>query len=442
MKVLLIQPSQELVIGKKKKNGSIMPPLGLLILAACIRKECKGTQVDFYDYEVDNNGSVPDFALYDIVALSATSVHIPHAYHLILEIRNKNSNACIIIGGAHATFDYESLLNKINELDAVIIGEGELSLTYFINHYTNREHLPEFPGIVTRNTPKNAIRMSPIVADLDMLPEYAYDLVDMNKYQLSTHRKSLPVPFISYITSRGCPFSCKYCQTPSMFGRHIRYRSPKLVFQEFLKLKDLFGFNSVVFWDDTFTSSRKYTIELCSYLESLNISWMCNTRVDCVDEDLLIIMKRAGCKVIFFGVESFDEKTLRFLDRTTTEEKVRNAFSMCRSVGIKTVAALMIGAPYDTLTSIEINTEKLKSLSPDDVYISIYNAVVGSKEYKLAIKRGDLDDDIDWINPIRFGGPPFGLPTVHPNLGRFQLQILQKGVYESFYGKGNEEQYE
>lgn len=155
-----------------------MPPLGLLSLAAAIRKECEDIQIDFFDYEVKNSEEEPDFSRYDVVGLSGTSVHIPHANILIKEIWLKNADACIVIGGPHATFSYQSLLRDIPELDVVILGEGEISLTYLIKNYKDRNTIPEYAGIVTRKTKR--AEMSPIIKNLDELPEYAYDLVDIN----------------------------------------------------------------------------------------------------------------------------------------------------------------------------------------------------------------------------------------------------------------------
>ncbi len=440
MKILLIQPSQKIVVGKKKKHGSIMPPLGLLSIAAMVRCKCPNAEVDFFDFEIADDSQSPDYATYDIIGISATSVHIPHAYNIIKEIRMVSNDVCIIIGGPHATFAYSSLLDEIPELDAVIRGEGELSIPYLVNNYTGRTQLPEYPGIVTRAT-RNAL-LSPIIQDLDTLPNLAYDLVNIEKYQLSTHRKSLRPPFICYMTSRGCPFSCKYCQTPNMFGHVIRYRSPEKVYEECKELKHRLGYNSIVFWDDTFTSDKKYTLKLCSYLQLLQVKWMCNTRVDRVDKEVLTAMKKAGCESIFFGVESFYEPTLKFLNRTTNEEAVTKAFTLCKQLGIHTVAALMIGTPHDTLESIDANVEKLLQLSPDDVYISIYNVTIGSEDYKRAIRTNDIRTDINWKNPKSFLGPPYGLPTVNPNLNRYQLQKAQKSAYKKFYGEGNEKQYE
>lgn len=285
MKVILIQPSERMLVGKKKKYGSIMPPLGLLSLAACVREKCKNVDISIMDYEVKNGDREPDYSQFDIIGLTGTTVHMPHARVLIEMIRSVNEQACIIMGGPHATFAYSSLLNDIPQLDAVIRGEGELSLVEFINKYTSRETLPCVKGIINRNSTE--YDLSDIPMRLDELPMYAYDLINLGKYQLSTHRKSLPMPFASIMTSRGCPFSCDYCQTPIMFGNRIRYRSEKLIYEEIKKLQNLYKIESIVFWDDTFTANRSYTMNLCDLLEDLKIKWMCNTRVDCVDEVLL-----------------------------------------------------------------------------------------------------------------------------------------------------------
>lgn len=439
IRVLLIQPSQRIILGKKKKFGSIMPPLGLLQLAACIREWCNVLDVTIFDYEAASDKEHPNFSEYDIIGISGTSVHMPHACLLAKEIRKNNINACIIFGGPHATFDSSKLLEKIPEIDVVIVGEGEYSLTELINKYTSRENIPNIRGCITRT--QKDFQLSQTVTNLDILPELAYDSININNYQLSTHRNHLPAPFVSLITSRGCPYSCDYCQTPKMFGNNMRYRAPELVFNELEKLKRSNNIESIVFWDDTFTANRLRTLNMCSYLKKLKVKWMCNTRVECVDKELLMAMKEAGCEIIFFGIESFDIETLEGLNRTSREERVKCALQLCKECGIRTVGSLMIGTPNDDLRRIDSNIEHLAELSPDDVYISIFNAVVGSKTYEWATKTGIIDD-IDWTNPKRFRGSPFGLPTVNNILTRYQLQKAQKAAYQHFYGKGNEAQYE
>ena len=439
-KIILVQPSERMLVGKKKKYGSIMPPLGLLSLAACIRKYCEGWEVSIMDYEVKNGDPEPDYSVFDIIGISGTTVHMPHAKILIESIRKDNKKACIVVGGPHATFAYSELLRDLPDVDAVIRGEGEISLVQFVNNYSNRTCLPEIKGVIHRNSVKYEI--SDIPDSLDDLPMCAYDLIKIDKYQLSTHRQSLETPFVSMMVSRGCPFSCLYCQTPTMFGNCIRYRSPRLVYEDIKDLKEEYGIKSIVFWDDTFTANRKYTLDFCFLIKDLAITWMCNTRVDRVDRELLTSMKNAGCRQIFFGIESFQENTLEFLHRTTSEEKVREAFELCKEVGIKTVGSLMIGTPFDDLKSIQENINKLINLNPSDIYVSIYNVTVGSKEFERAIRDGSVQQNIDWYNPKLFYGPPYGLPTVHGSISRHELQRYQKYAYKKFYGKDKENQFE
>ena len=413
-----------------------MPPLGLLSIAATLRMKCKNAQIEIIDYEAGSWLKHPDYSRYDIVGITGTTVHMPHIKELVSDVRKENPTVCIVLGGAHATFAYAKLLDDLPEVDVIIRGEGELAFADFVYSYRTRANIPIIPGVMCR-TSKN-IDSGEVIQDLDECPDYAYDLVQLSKYQLSTHRRYLEPPFASMMTSRGCPFSCAYCQTPAMFGSHIRYRSSKLVAEEIKRLIQDYSIRSVVFWDDTFTSNRSYTMELCDSIKDLGIKWMCNTRVDRVDADMLSAMKRAGCESIFFGVESFYESTLANLGRKARNADVEYAFSTCNNIGIKTVAAIMIGMPGEDLTCIEESINKLIELNPTDVYISIYNVTVGSKEYERAKKSGLLDLKEDWYNPNSFVGPPFGLPTVS-NLSRFDLQKIQKFAYRKFYGKDGEE---
>lgn len=417
-----------------------MHPIGLMQLASCLITNCKNATVDIFDYEASKDISEPDYSKYEIIGLTGTSVHIPHACEIINNIRAINSEACIIMGGPHATFARSDLLNAIPGLDCIIAGECEISFAEFINSYTDRHNLPQIKGLVTRSN--NSMLLSTVIDNLDLLPNLAYDYVNIDNYQLSTHRNALPRPFVSLITSRGCPFSCSYCQTPQMFGTKIRYRSPQLIYTELAELQKKHGIRSVVFWDDTFTANKEHVRKLCAYLKTLGLKWMCNTRVDCVDDSILSTMKDSGCEIIFFGVESFDIGSLTMLNRTTRESSVTAALNLCKKNNIRTVTSLMIGTPADNLVSIDENVNKLISLKPDDIYISIFNATIGSKVYEWAKKTKQVDLDINWCDPKRFRGTPYGLPTINNNLSRYQLQQAQKTAYRKFYGNGNETQYE
>lgn len=425
-------------MGHSKQKGSIMPPLGLLTLAAVVRRDCPDWDVEVLDLEVHQD-STPAFDDYDAVGITGTTAHMPHAYEIVRQARNANPRALIIMGGPHATFCATHLLKNLPQLDAVVKGEGELVLAELLRKYSLGEDLPQLNGLETRAypSPMNA----PIVDDLDSLPFPAFDLVSMGSYQLATHRKTLPTPFGSFITSRGCPYTCAYCQTPQMFGQHVRAQSPGVVVDQVARLMEKHDIRSVVFWDDTFTVDRSRTLELCAGLTPLGVQWMCNTRVEAVDRDMLAAMHAAGCRIVFYGVESGSEDTLRRLDRTKKPmlNRVREVFAWTHAAGIETVGTLMIGTPYDDLQTIRRNVAFLRSLNPTHVYISIYNVTPGAREYDEALAKGRLFDragrvvdEPDWSDRRTYSGPPYGLPTVNPHLSRHELQQAQEYAYGQF----------
>lgn len=351
------------------------------------------------------------------------------------------------IGGPHATFCHDDLLKRCPEIDAIVRGEAEISFIEFLKKYRNQQNLPTIDGISTKS--KLSKKLSPIIKDINSLPFPAYDLVDVTKYQLSTHRKDLPLPFLSSITNRGCPFSCTYCQTPNMFGNKVRFKSPDTIKSELEYFIEIAQIKSIVFWDDTFTFNTSRTLEICKKIKPFNISWMCNTRVELVNPSLLRSMSESGCRIVFFGVESSSGETLKRFKRTYNTELVKKAFDWAHQANIKTVGTLMIGSPGDDLNTIEKNIEYLKSLNPSYVYISIFNVTPGAKEFekaklrgKLRDKKGRITEEIDWSDPKLFKGPPFGLPTVNGSLNRYQLQQAQEFAYEQFYGPEGVTEYE
>lgn len=436
MRLLLIQPYEKPLIGKRKEHGSIMPPISLLTLASVVREKHPSVEVEIADFEARNGELEPNYADYDMFLITGTSAHMPHVGELLSEIHSQNPEACIILGGPHATFEHSEILRDRPEVDAVFRGEGEISLASFVKDYKGRASLPRIEGVSTRDYLSE--NFGPIVQNLDTLPELAYDLVDLGKYQLSTHRKDLPLPFVSLMTSRGCPFSCSYCQSPKMFGHKVRSYSAERVAEEIGNLKESYDLRSVVFWDDTFTANEKRVLELCGHIGKYELQWMCNTRVECVSRDLLIQMKEAGCRIIFYGVETSHIDTMKAINRNLTLDSIRNAFEVTRSIGIETVGTLMIGAPGDDLGRIDDNIEFLKSLKPDYVYISIYNVTPGADEYNHARKLGLIPEHIDWFNRKTFHGAPFGLPTLRGKLTRHYLSEAQKHAYGKFYGREDE----
>src|SRR5674476_1280423 len=164
--------------------------------------------------------------------------------------------------------------------------------------------------------------------------------------------------------SRGCVFHCGFCETRKLWGKICRGFSPKRVIGEIKDLQSRYGTKGIYFINDNFTLRKKETNELCNLMleNKLDLEWVCDTRVDLVNDELLALMSRAGCKTIWFGVESGSQKILQRIGRDTTLTQIENAFKLCGKNHIKTACSFMLGVPDETLNDCLLYT----SPSPRD----------------------------------------------------------------------------
>lgn len=263
----------------------------------------------------------------------------------------------LVIGGPHPTAVRAAVFAEMPELDAAIVGEGEESFVQLLSWWSQSERtaseLP--PGVLA---PEHNFRdASP--PPLATLPLPARDLLPNERYRylFSTHRK-----MGTLITSRGCPFRCTFCDK-SVSGSRWRARSAKSVVDEMTVMVEHYGIRFINIYDDNFTLNRGRVMAICEEIlaRDLDIDWKCEGRVDAVDKELLELMKKAGCKVIAFGVESANRETLALLRKDILVEQSIQAFALMREVGIRSLAYMILGAPgeqsQDVLRSIRFCDE-------------------------------------------------------------------------------------
>src|SRR3989344_1918795 len=205
----------------------------------------------------------------------------------------------------------------------------------------NKNDWSKIKGITYKNNKGEIINngKSDLIEDLDKIPFPARHLIDFSKYAgtaefgflLHKNEKWTPV-----ITSRGCPYLCTFCANWRVMGRDTRDRSPENVLEELKEIKYTNGMNTILFLDDTFTLRPKRVEKICELMikENLNMKWSCQTRVD-VSKELLELMKKAGCQLVAFGVESGSNKVLRAIKKGTNIDIVKNAFKISHEVGLK-----------------------------------------------------------------------------------------------------------
>ncbi len=273
-------------------------------------------------------------------------------------IKSQYPKIKICVGGPHVSAIPEETLNDFNEIDYLILGEGELSFVNLIQNIDNNSALTSIKGIGTRF---NKIFSWDPIQELDAIPFPSWDQFELKKYGGTyPHRTSLELPMV---TSRGCPFKCTFC-CRSM-GDRVRRRSVESVIAEIENNIETHRCESIAFLDETFINDNKW---FCGFYNAMKlrgfnkkISWSCSTRVSNISEDLIYMMKDAGCYYIFFGLESANDETLRKIKKGITVNQMRNAIKLTKQYKIIPVGAFIIGLPGDTekhvLQAIELGKE-------------------------------------------------------------------------------------
>lgn len=326
------------------------PPMAFSFLAEIAKEE--GFEVLIENLNAQYNEKTND----DIVELikkeepMIVGVHIftnaaKYSYELIKKIRPYSK--LIIVGGPHPTICPEETLKM--GADIAFIGEAEISFRKFLKNM-KKNGLKDVRGIVFRQNNK-IIKTKPeeVIFDLDKIP---IPDKSFNRKSDYIRIKDEINNFGQILSTRGCPGRCTYCF--SLFNKCYRYMSAKKVFEEIMGLKKTYGINFINFIDDAFTINKERLIELCDLLikEKANIGWSCATRVDFLNEELIIKMGKAGCKMINFGVESALPETLLKMKKTANPkwyvEHTDNLLKWCAEQNIRVAVNILTGFPWET----------------------------------------------------------------------------------------------
>lgn len=378
MKIVFILPAMKSVY-----SVSPEPPLGLAYLASCLLEYRPNLQIEIID------GSLLNLDEYyekitnikaDIVGVSATMSHLNQA--LLIPDMVKEKNIKFIIGG-RGVVNLPSSKMFEKGYSVICYGEGERTIVELVNAFENELSLESINGISYLKEGKE-VRTPPraLIENLDEIPFPARDLLDMKKY-LDTWKQNMGIRVASIISSRGCPFSCSFCDKTT-FGGKIRFMSPPRMVEEMRLLYDRYGVEQVFFEEDLFTVNRKRVLEFCSLMEKElpGKMWGAQSRVDTIDKEMLIRMKRAGCTDLTFGVESGSQKILDILGKGFTVEQVEKAFRLVKEVGIEAGLFLIVGIPGETQEDIEMTKRIIAKLEPKFIDVSYLTPIPGTEIYE------------------------------------------------------------
>jgi len=412
------------------------PPLGIQVLAPVLRQH--GHQVRMFDMchpEMQPEHIVQAVSAEkpDVIALSFLSTTTyPAAKDLARQLKSAATNIPIIVGGVFATINAERILKQCPYIDCVAVGEGEELLPDYLNNIDDPSRVA---GLVWRTGDRivqNPPR--PLIMDLDQFPY--------------PDRSSLPIDYIESLpldipavlsldkfctmqTSRGCPFSCIYCDIPFLSQRKVRIRSAAHVLGEMQQLHDL-GYRSIYFTDDHFLLNGKRINDICTGIieRKLEFQWGCEGRVDAVAVDQLPIMSRANCKFLAFGVESGSQPVLDRLKKNQTLSGIELAINEAKRQGIKRVHGFfVIGSPDESRQDIQESFRFAAKLKLDTFGFNRLCVYRGTPLWEEYVTRGIIDDKRDWDKWFKCSDID---PTVLPSE---ELNSLRMKGYTSLFAR-------
>ncbi len=425
------------VFVKKKKGVKTyrygLPSIGLGILAAVLRDAGYRCRV----IEAESLGATPEETAAIIcskkpryVGITATTPLIFDAAHLASLIKKELPAVKIILGGAHLSAIPRETLERFKDIDIGVIGEGEDTIAELIPALDSKGSLSKIKGIIFRDASGSIItEKRPFIQDLDRLPFPAHDLVypEFPENYTPMYNNFIRLPAASIVSSRGCPGQCTFCDR-TIFGNKYRFHSAKYVFDYLIFLKDKFKIKDFLFYDDTFFVLKKRVNEICQLIidNKEDFKWTCAGRTDSFDRELMVLMKRAGCWQISFGIESGSPKVLDAINKRIDLKEVEEVVRQAKKIGMRTKGLFMIGNPAETRDTIMETTRFSQRIDIDEFTCSALMPLPGSEVAKVAHLYGDYSGDWEKLNTANVVFVPFGLT-------KNEIESLRTTAIRSFY---------
>ena len=422
MKILLIHPPAR----RRQHQSIVIPPLGLLYVASSLKKAGFDVQVkDAFAEQMDWD----DFASFikkvkpDITGFSGMSPVIDTSFRAAKIARPHTGT--IIMGGPHVSLYREKIFDQCPEIDYGVIGEGEATVPALLRALSRGQSLENIPGVTGRSF---TYRRRDFIADIDSIPAPDRSMIDNRLYHYPFSRHH---PMTTMFTSRGCPYGCTFCDK-STFGSSWRARSAENILAELDEIVHAYGIRSVIFYDDLFTLKKERVTEICEGIlqRGYKLEWKCEGRVNLADLETMKLMKRAGCSMIAYGVESGNQTGLDYLNKKTTPDQAAKAFELTRKAGIRTMAYFILGIPVETYEDELKTVAFARKIRASYAQFSILSPYYGTAVYEEAVQKGWYRET-DAKNPL---DKDLKRPVIlSDNWDEEKMQRILKTAHRQFY---------
>lgn len=331
----------------------------------------------------------------DIVGITLNTFQTKSTKKITKLVKETDSNISVVVGGPHPSGLGARIFDDFPYIDAAVFGEGEHTFLEIVEG----KSLAEIKGLAYKDElGKIKINESkPAAASLDHIPLSNLDLAGFNKNKFRGVEPVDALPAMYIMASRGCPFQCIYCNK-SIWGHNTRFRKPELIIKEIKWLREKYGIKEIFFQDDTFNVNKKWAEQLLNLIieNGLNKDIVYKTCARAnealLSRGLLELMKKAGFRYIFYGVENGNQEMLNNMKKNLTIPELKRAFKLTHSVGIKTIGSFIIGLPGENKKTIEDTLKLWKELDP---YLSGFSLAIplpGTAFEKTLIEKGHLLD--------------------------------------------------
>lgn len=433
-KIIFVVPPIHMdeIWGELSEEGSVLPPLGISILASVTRSGGYDTKImDFIAERISLDGAMERILKEapDYVGITATTDMLNSAVKLASEIKRCDKGIVTLIGGPHLSAVPIETMEKFKCFDYGFVGESEDALLEFLKASERKDDISSVKGLVLRDNGRSVYTgVRQPIADMDRIPFPAWDLLpDISKYYKPAMINYKREPVTSLVTSRGCAGQCIFCDA-SVFGRRVRAYSSGYVIKAMENLIKNYGIKEVCFYDDTFVAFRKRLSEICDVLieRKMDITWSCNARVNLVNPDMLKLMKKAGCWQVAYGIESGSQRVLDTLKKGIRIEQIKEAVKWTKEAGMSTKGFFMLGSPGETREDIEMTRRLMLGIELDDALVEYFTPYPGTEVYGKIKDYGTFRPQEESVNTFAISFVPHGLTAEY-------LKEQFKSFYRSFY---------
>lgn len=417
----------------RRIGGTTTPPLNLLYIATVLSVRGHNAElVDAMGTGMTMDELKPMAGRFDAAIVSMSTMSFREDAAVLAELKKENPSLKTIAFGSHPTFMPEHCLSD-GAIDIAVMSEPEFIIRDLIGAM-------ESPGDAWKSTKGIGYMENgrpvineryPFIEDLDELPFPDRTMLPEGVDYFNPLVKR--TPYATMMTSRGCSAPCNFCTVRAFYGNKTRTRSVDNILEE-LEIIKAQGYREVFFRDEMFTLFKARNKQVCEEMirRKLDLTWIANARVGTVDRETALLMKKAGCHLIKYGVETGDQRILDNINKRTTLEAAVETFRLMHEIGIDTHAHMMLGCPGESADSLKRTMRFVREIDPSTVTFGICTPYPGSELFdRLFLEHPEIRDgsgrDLSSIHVSSYYNRYFTDTTEE------QINAALKQAYRSFY---------